>query len=538
MEKGIFISLLCLLVLSSSAQLVNNGGVITIQQGASLVCEGSLVNTGGTIANDGRIEVKGAFSNTGTYNSTGSEDSLILSGSNNVVLSLGGATVNYLTINKSASTDVVTLGNSVTVNKKLDYLSGVLSTDYAAHPTYVLSAPKTAVFNFAAGKEIIGSVKRTGWSNGSSAVFNSPQTQITTNSGTAPTDITVTMLPEAYGGDPSQAEREVKRKFLFAQTGGSGFTADVRFPYAAGELNTNTEANLVPWTLASNEWNARLTPVTRNIANKWVATTGIAATSFMQEWKLADPNYVFTITAHLRGAWNAGTQTMNTTLNASGQLPLSQPYNIAPFNYSGTESVVSIPNANIVDWVLLDFRKPLSGLAADANSATAIGQKAAFLLKNGSVVDLDGVTPLTVTINKQGAGFVVVRHRNHLAAMSNPLPSNAAGTFTNDFSSLVNAYSKSGLSNLPLQALPSSAKYGLWSGNANRDVVINASDIGLIKSQANKASTGYQFGDVNLDQTVNASDVGLAKLSANAAATSHSARTTKNTVTTSHVPAD
>ena len=54
--------------------------------------------------------------------------------------------------------------------------------------------------------------------------------QVTTNGGTAPTSFIVTMIPQSGGGDPTQNEREVKRKFLFTQSGGSGFTADIRYP--------------------------------------------------------------------------------------------------------------------------------------------------------------------------------------------------------------------------------------------------------------------------------------------------------------------
>ena len=59
---------------------------------------------------------------------------------------------------------------------------------------------------------------------------------------------------------------------------------------------------------------------------------------------------------------------MRTTLNSGGIIPLSQPYIGAPYNYTGTESVATIPNANIVDWVLIEHRKPSTGLPADATS--------------------------------------------------------------------------------------------------------------------------------------------------------------------------
>ena len=250
MKKFIFASSL-LIASITNAQLVNNGATIVVQPGGTIFCAGSLTNTSGTITNDGKIEVQGNFANTGTYNSTTSDDSLIMSGAGNVTINSGGATFRYLTINKAANTDIVTLTGTILVGNKLDYLSGVLSTDYLANPSYSVTAPASAVFNFAAGREIIGNVTRTSWANGAPVVFNSPHMQMTTNGGTNPTQLMVTMLPEAFGGDPTQAEREVKRKFLFTPTGGSAYTADVRFPYLTTELNTNVEGNLVPWNLAS-----------------------------------------------------------------------------------------------------------------------------------------------------------------------------------------------------------------------------------------------------------------------------------------------
>jgi hypothetical protein len=531
-SKAWLFAALLLAQASVKAQFVNNGGTIKIEGGGQLKCTGSFNNTTGTINNDGRIEVQGSFTNAGTYLSASNKDQLVMSGSGNSTLTPGGAGFHFLTINKAANTDVVTLGGSVEVRTKLDYLSGLLTTDYSNNPSTMLAAPATAEFNMAVGREIVGTVKRTGWTNGSFVLFNSSQMQVATNGGTAPADVTVTMLPQDFGGDPSQAEREVKRKFLLAQAGGNGFTANVRFPYNTSELNTNTEANLAPWYLNASEWNAVLPSVSRDVANKSVMASGIPAAAFAQEWKLADPRYTFNVVAYLRGAWNGSS--MNSSLTTV--LPLTQPYNTAPFNYKGTESVPTIPSANIVDWVLVELRKPSTGLPADATTATVIGRKAGFLLKNGTIVDLDGTTPIQFDINKQGNAYVVVRHRNHLGVMSNIVPSNAIGTFANDFSLLTNVHTKVNISNAPLQALPGSTRYGLWAGDANRDGVINASDIGLVKSQANAVQFGYLFGDLTLDTNVNASDVGLLKVSANAAASSHSSRSATSTNTTSHVP--
>ncbi len=493
----------------AKSQLYNNGATITIENGGYMLAMGDIKNVSGTITNNGKIEVQGNFINSATYNSAANEDSLIMTGAGPDTLAAGSSVLNYLTINKTANTDIVRLGETIIVNKKLDYLSGVLTTDPVLNPSFTLTSPAATVYNFSAGNEIIGSVKRTGWTNGTARVFNQANMQVTTNGGTAPATFTVIMIPQSEGGDPSQNEREVKRKFLFAQSGGAGFTADIRFPYITGELNTNVEANVVPWELVSSEWNARLTAISRDVVNHYVMTTGVPATDLAMEWKLADPKYTFNVTAFLRGPWN-GT-TMNTSLNSAGMIPLSQPYNTTPFNYTGTESVGSIPNANIVDWVLVEHRKPATGLPADASSATITGRKAGFLLSNGTVVDLDGVTPISFDITKQGSSFMVIRHRNHLGVLSNAVPSNATGTFANNFSLLANSYKATGAASDPVVLLSGGTKYGLWAGDANKNGAVNATDVSAIKLAIASSSSGYLLTDLNLSNSINSTDVSLAK---------------------------
>lgn len=514
---------LVLLGFQSQAQLnIQSGATFFMQPGAQVTVQGNVDNAG-TLNNDGALKVQGNYTNTGTYTGVGTAGILEMYGTGNSDLNAGASPIANLVINKTGATDIVKLTAIAIVNNSLTHTNGIFTTDPIANPSFRVTSPATATYTFAAGKEIIGSVRRTSWTAGAARVFNNTNMLVTTNGGTTPTDLTVTMIPLSAGGDPTQTEREVKRKYTFTQTGGSGFTADVRYPYIASELNTNTESNLVPWRLAASEWNARLTPVTRDAVNDYVGTTGIPATELAQEWKLADPKYNMNIQANLRGAWN-GTL-MNTTLNTV--LPLGQPYNDPAFgNYNGGESVAAgffATHTNIVDWVLIDFRKPVSGLPSDANTASAIAQKAAFLLNSGSIVELDGVTPVTLTLNKQGSGFSTIRHRNHLGVMSPSTALDAVGNFTNDFRLLANNYTNGSITSPPAQLL-AGGSYGLWAGNANKDGTVNAGDVALVKSNANVTLTGYVFGDVNMDQTVNAGDVAITKVSANSTAQTGSSR--------------
>ena len=325
------------------------------------------------------------------------------------------------------------------------------------------------------------------------------------------------------------------------------FTADIRYPYLTGELNTNVEVNLVPWKMVVSEWNGRLTPVTNDVVNHYVSTTGIPAADLALEWKLADPKYTFNVTTYIKGAWNNPSGLMRTNLNSGGKLPLSQPYTGSPYSYSGTESVGSIPNANIVDWVLIEHRKPLTGAPADATAATISGRMAAFLLNNGTIVNLDGVTPVSFNISKQGSAFIVIRHRNHLAIMSNALSSNAAGTFTNNYSVLANSYKKPASTSDPTVLLAASGAgstlYGMWPGDVNSNGSVTSSDIGLIISAAVGPSSGntniYTVRDINLDKNVTSADLGIAVGAAVAfAATSSSRANGKNVILESQVPGE
>ncbi|MCF8379450.1 MAG: PKD domain-containing protein [Bacteroidales bacterium] len=134
----------------------------------------------------------------------------------------------------------------------------------------------------------------------------------------------------------------------------------------------------------------------------------------------------------LEGPYDEGTNLMQKNLANAGLLPLAQPYQQAPWNYSGSEEVVAIP-PNIVDWVLLEWRH--ASAPQFANNSTYIWRKAAFLHEDGSIVDLDG-SSLPWIGNPQLTGnlYIIVRHRNHLDVMGNAGAVLQDEVFSYDFS--------------------------------------------------------------------------------------------------------
>lgn len=126
---------------------------------------------------------------------------------------------------------------------------------------------------------------------------------------------------------------------------------------------------------------------------------------------VADPKYAYLNTKiFLEGNYSNGS--MSTTLNANGKIPLAQPFGSAPWSYNGPESVPSIPNNLIVDWVLVELR---TGTAAN----TSVAKRAGFLRNDGFIVDLNGASQLVFpNVDPSANYYVVVYHRNHLKVMS------------------------------------------------------------------------------------------------------------------------
>ncbi len=190
---------------------------------------------------------------------------------------------------------------------------------------------------------------------------------------------------------------------------------------------------------------------------------------------------------------------MTTDLNTTGSIPLTQPYNSAPWNYNGTEMVANLPNSDIVDWVLVELRD-----AADAPSATSltrIGRQAAFLLRNGSVVGLDGVSNLLFNNSITQQLFVVIWHRNHLGIISAHPLTGSNNLYTYDFSN--NAGQIYGDLSGHKEIVPNI--WGMIVGDIDGNNIINEAD--RTTNWMNEAGlSGYTTSDLNFDHEVNNSD--------------------------------
>ena len=298
----------------------------------------------------------------------------------------------------------------------------------------------------------------------------------------------VNLVNDKYPND-SISGSFLKRYWTLSQNAISSFSCNAVFQYVTADVE-GTESSLFCTKVDPSPW------ITYNSTN--TATHQLTANSLtsFSTFTATRGGFDASLTAFMEGPYNSGTGMMNTTLKTSGLIPLFQPYNTAPWNYSGPESVVSIPN-DVVDWVLIEYRQ--ADVAANATSSTIMKRRAAFLKNDGTIVETDGISPVRVYNSSITSNlFPVILHRNHLAIMANnAVTKDGTGKYTYNFSSGTDQIYGSGKKQL-------GSLWGMITADANGDGTIQTSDKTMWVSQFNQ--DGYLGADFNLDGTVQTSD--------------------------------
>lgn len=215
----------------------------------------------------------------------------------------------------------------------------------------------------------------------------------------------------------------------------------------------------------------------------------------------SSPAITLDLKVFLEGPYETGMGgLMKTNLLSGGYLPLNQPFNPAlPYYgnpnpswfYAGTESVASLP-ANVVDWVLVEIRDAVS--ANSATSSTSEAKKALFLLNNGQIVELDGVSLPQFTVTIDDGLFVVVYHRNHLSVINDNPMSGIGNTYAYDFSS--SASQVFGGTNAHTEVEP--GVWAMFGGDGNGDKNANNGDKINVWT-VDVGLSGYLAGDFSCD---------------------------------------
>jgi uncharacterized protein (TIGR02145 family) len=240
--------------------------------------------------------------------------------------------------------------------------------------------------------------------------------------------------------------------------------------------------------------------ISKNVSISNFEVTAANHTPFyiVDEYVISTQTVGADLTVLLEGPYNGST--MSATLNSQGFIPLNQPFNVAPWNYMGMEMVSSIPNPDIVDWVLIELRDASS--AAEATSATRIARQAAFIRSDGKITDLLGnLKPNFGSLNISNNLYVVVYHRNHLSILSANGLTQTNDVYTYDFST----GSGQAYGGALAQKEIAPGVWGMIGGDGDADATIGTSDKDPV--WVSEAGTrGYIASDYNLDVQSNNQD--------------------------------
>ncbi len=213
----------------------------------------------------------------------------------------------------------------------------------------------------------------------------------------------------------------------------------------------------------------------------------------------------------LEGPYDAATGLMRTDLQANGLVPTMQPFSAMPWNYQGTESLANSADfpADMVDWVLVELRDA-------TNNFSIIEQKAALLLTDGCIVDINATVGVTFpTLATTANYYVSVKARNHLAIMSSSaisLPNTTPFHLSNSNNVL------GGPSQL---TQVNTGIYAMAAGDFDGNGFVTVADFNRYITQVSSVNM-YAYGDATTDGNVtvadfniyrpNASKIGIAQI--------------------------
>ena len=208
----------------------------------------------------------------------------------------------------------------------------------------------------------------------------------------------------------------------------------------------------------------------------------------------------------LQGCYVSAQQNMQDSLRRASLVPPTEPYTALGYSFTAGGAYGTIPapvmenatNAAVVDWVVVELR--------DAVDPTVImASKRGVLLRNGSVMDVNRVSPLWMPV-QPGNYHVAIRHRNHLGAMTAaPVALSSTSSVIDFTASGFAAYGNTALNSIGTRKVlwPGDANFNgtvKYAGGANdRDVVLQVIGGG---TPTNVVTNVYHGADINLDGSV------------------------------------
>jgi hypothetical protein len=302
------------------------------------------------------------------------------------------------------------------------------------------------------------------------------------------------------------------------------YTTYTAFDAAGGEATDNCGVNYSSFTYVGQTQNdnviTRTYTILDNCDNPATCTHTITVddldvtTYVYLEGSAINPNGVASYTLPMRTSLNSPSlkvlpgQTYSYYGLTVYNNDVGQPYDIAPWNYYGTEGdgfdSEGVPAngsagyaATVSDWILVSLR--------EAPDAIPTCMKAALLHNDGHVEFVDGGFDCC-DLDFSAAYYLVIEHRNHLIVMSDSAVQIVNGTLTFDFRTTPGYFSgqKPISTNL-------GQRYAMYAGNGDQsqetysDTEVNVDDNSYWTLQ-NSITGRYRNGDFNMNGDCNYND--------------------------------
>jgi hypothetical protein len=494
---AVFLFLLFCGLESSSQTTVSSGTTLKVSSGTTVTSNEDFgLGSGGHLDVQGTLILKKNLENGNTSPDGLGTGTIEFSGTTAQTIS-GQNIIANLTMNNAAGLSV--LGNTE-VTGVLTLTNGVISlgtSNLTLGPAATVSGTPSATKMIA--PEGTGELRKEYSATGS---FLFPVGDVSSTAEYSPVTLNFTsgtFGTDAYAGvkltdtkypDDSITGSYLDRYWALSQSGITTFNCNATFQYATSDVQ-GTEGSIYCVKVNPDPW------VTYTVANTGTHQLSATGLSSFSTFTGAMGGHDVSLTAFLEGPFSSGS--MNTTLYDDDLLPTSQPYSGDPWNYAGTESVTTIP-AGVVDWVLIELRQ--ADQPANATSSTIVKTRATFMKSDGTLVELDGTSPVrfygaNITQNL----YPVIKHRNHLAIMASAGITKTSGIYTYNFT---DAGSKT-------YGYPSGIKQvgSYWcmiGGNGNPDAEINTDDLSFYWN-VEFGNVGLYGGDFNMDSSVDTDDI-------------------------------
>lgn len=328
------------------------------------------------------------------------------------------------------------------------------------------------------------------------------------------------------GGHPNKHPRStdfLNQYWSLSTSGITGGTVTTTGTYVETGGLTGTETFLRGMAYSGGNWSmtgAGQNNTTNTVSAPLTATSGDLYA--MNRFVLASAK-VF-----LQGAYTSGSL-MNDllrtnvaysagTVPASNLIPLSDPYRTA--TYIGSfphvqndqpESIVStvladqtLASNNIVDWVFVELRT-----VASPTQALVTQTRSALLRRDGTIVDIDGQSPVYFKNVDAGSYVIAVRHRNHLGISMDPASPTSLNLSTPTPFDFTTASDAVIFGTSAAYAVSGSIKL-MWAGNVNGNANSryqgSQNDRGVILTDLSNNElttlTGYYRADLNMNRNV------------------------------------